>query len=182
MMAGRREGTSLLAFLLIVCGALTWLIYQQLQASPRPTAAKPSPVIEEVELPPLPSVAVFSLEPIETFEDIVLRPLFSPTRRPPDGEAPIVTPTATEESLELGLAGILYSAQQRIALFSAPGEKGLLRLREGDRYRGWTLKSVLPDHVVFSRNEVESEVTLSYVRTQAPVDPRRARKRKKEQE
>ena len=182
MMAGRREGTSLLAFLLIVCGALTWLIYQQLQASPHPAALEPSPEIVAIELPPLPPVTVFSLEPIETFEDIVLRPLFSPTRRPADSEQPIVTPTAVEESLELGLAGILYSAQQRIALISVPGEKGLLRLREGDSYRGWTLKTVLPDHVVFSRNDVESEVTLSYVRTQAPVDPRRTRKRKKEQE
>jgi general secretion pathway protein N len=156
-----------------ICAGLSWFIVQELQApppEPLPVAGGQAPV-----LPDLPAEPSFAMVPAETFSDIVERPLFSPTRRPPaEGTVTIQSP---EPELDITLVGIIISAEEEIAIIKPKDGSQFLRLSEGDNFRGWTLDSIEPDRLTFRRGEVEEHIELTYDEP-PPVKKPRRRKRK----
>ena len=82
-MTGRRFDYWVPLGLLVLCLALVWVIFQQLAAAPNdePVAADGSVIASIVpDLPPEPQ---FEMAPLEDFQAVLQRPLFSPTRRAP---------------------------------------------------------------------------------------------------
>ncbi len=81
----RRHSSSvwLPSLLLVVCGALSWLIYRGFMLGPSPEAAATESTALPTTLPALPPEPQFSMLPIEDFQAILEWPLFSPSRRPP---------------------------------------------------------------------------------------------------
>lgn len=147
-MAGHRFDYWVPIGLLVLCLALIWVIFQQLAAASNdePVAADGSVIAAIVpDLPPEPH---FEIAPIEAFEIVVQRPLFSPTRRPPIEQTARVT---TSENVTLVLKGILIDKDARIALIRPRNSGKIERLAEGQEIGGWTVMLIAPDHVVLER-------------------------------
>ncbi len=172
-MTGARGLAGLLALLLIVCSGLIWVIYQQLQASPHPATRTMGQAAAEIVLPPLPTPEPFALAAIDSMEQVIERPLFSQSRRPPSEEVAVIE-TAPASQLDLTLRGIVFADKGGVALLRPPEGTQVLRLRQGERYQGWTLTTLEPQAVVFERDEESVTLRLDFdVRSDRAAEPRR---------
>lgn len=88
------------------------------------------------------------------------RPIFSPSRRPslPIPAAPVAltpaapTPISTEpEQLPLKLLGTITGGENGIAICLNPSNNDVLRVRTGESFEGWTLRSVRGREVAFEK-------------------------------
>jgi hypothetical protein len=79
------------------------------------------------------------------------RPIFSSSRRPPApavASSPIVKPAAVvpkskdPEGPKFSLVGTVAGVHERFGIFLDPSTKAAFRLRMGDHYQGWKLRSV----------------------------------------
>ncbi|HJU16485.1 MAG TPA: hypothetical protein VJ770_08435 [Stellaceae bacterium] len=98
---------------------------------PAPPAASPS-----VHAPRLDQLVVTTLA----------RPLFSPTRRPPqdkDGGP------GTGNIADMRLTGIVTQPGERLAIFAVTGAKALA-VREGEEVSGWRVEDITPGTVLLS--------------------------------
>lgn len=125
---------------------------------------------------------VFRPAPKNTYAQLVTRPPFSPTRRPPRAK-PVTAPAdrqlAPEEALnpldvpQVTLVGIVISSEHSIAMVQKPGAVELLRLAKGQDLDGWLVKSVQPDRLLLSHGEqlLELELTETGQVTSRPGTP-----------
>ena len=100
------------------------------------------------ELPANPLWAI----PLKQLSNTRERPIFSPSRRPPasavvgppPAAAPVRVPPkpAGPQSPELSLVGTVIGEKESIAVFVEDTTKNPVRLRTGEAYKGWTLRSV----------------------------------------
>ncbi len=173
----RRHSSSvwLPPLLLVVCGALSWLIYRELMLGPSTEAAAKASTAVATTLPALPPEPQFSMLPIEDFQAILERPLFSPNRRPPTvGSVEFSAPTPDVSFL---LKGILIDGDERTAFFRSQRGGEFVHLREGDKMEGWTLVRIEADEVLFASGEIEKVLQPTY----DPAPAKRPRRKKKSQ-
>lgn len=158
------------AFWAIAAAGLLWLVVHQI-ADDRPTlsdviAAPVEASGKNVAAEPQPIIVLPSEDLVG---EIVERPLFSATRRPPSPttlERP-EPDTASDETLALELIGTILVGDVHIALLQHPTE-GLLRRRPGESIGGWTLVNV-EKHRVSLESENEFEIlTLRKDRIRPP--------------
>ena len=143
-----------------VCVALGGIIYRQHQGS--------LSLVNSAEGASHQSAPVAMLPPeisIEEFAAIVERTNFSPSHRPPAGDAPDIS-EPERSPLNFLLKGVVItsarrhkgvvitSARRQVLVLPEDGEK-VTRLEEGDRIRGWTVVAIRPDTVTFRRETVE---------------------------
>ncbi len=146
----------------LVCLGLIWVIYQELQTSPPSWIYQGVNEVRAPLVPDLPPVLKFTMPPASRFEEVLRRPIFSPTRRPPpDREAVAESPPVAPDFV---LAGIIISGQERVTIAFEESTKETVRLREGTDYRGWTVTEILSDWVVLQRQGVEHRLDLFYER------------------
>ncbi|WP_435103492.1 hypothetical protein [Arhodomonas sp. AD133] len=97
-------------------------------------------------------------------KDMVARPLFLPTRRPPKPpEKPQPKePAPKAGKLNLRLSSIVVTPEEQFALarVKGKGEKGDRRLSPGDEYNGWQVMAVFPDSVMFRSDAGTQELML----------------------
>jgi hypothetical protein len=98
---------------------------------------------------------VFALPPIDAFAEVTNRPLFSPTRRPPEHAEDALGSTD-----ELVLTGIVVSAFDRTALIRHGQPLKTARVREGQSIAGWTVRSISTDRVLIENAGTEHELRL----------------------
>src|SRR5215207_1033564 len=72
------------------------------------------------------------------------RPLFSPTRRPPE-----VAQTTASELTNKRLAGIVIEPDRRLAIFAVTGAKALT-VAEGESVDGWRLEKITPTEIALA--------------------------------
>jgi hypothetical protein len=100
---------------------------------------------------------------------ILARPLFSPTRRPP--EAPGTDHSEAPLS-DMRLTGILITPDQRLAIFAPAGGKSLVR-SEGDMISDWRIESIANQSVSLSgptgATTLEPKGDPNLVRVQQPA-------------
>lgn len=93
---------------------------------------------------PAARVQKFELPPIEELQATRERPLFNPSRRPPQivvaSEAP--PPITEAAALPFELTGIALGDDIRIAILHNKTTNEELRLREGDKVEDWMIESV----------------------------------------
>lgn len=163
-----RSGKSVPVALLAVCLGLAWVAYDGLTTEPAPPDIVTTADVEVPPLPDLPTEAEFAMPPARNFVEIVQRPLFSPTRHPaPQGE---VTLETAGSELDLKLVGVIIVSGEEIALVAPRNGSTLVRLSEGDRFQGWTLATIEPHRVTFTRDNVAEQIELSYDQP-PPVQP-----------
>lgn len=156
-------------------GSGAWSIYGHLRTPPTPGSRTlplaPAPIA------PVPPLAEFSLPAIETFTDVLARPMFSTTRRPPTKEA-VAAAVVPDPSLDLTLRGVILSATERIALIVPAARSETVRIRENEQFEGWTLVVVEADFVVFRQGIEELTFEMSF---DAPIpEPQRVRPRRRQ--
>jgi general secretion pathway protein N len=90
------------------------------------------------------------------------RPIFSPSRRPP---APAVAPAAVpkvaaapkpreRENPQLNLVGTIASGEEGFGIFLDQSTKAAVRLKVGEDYQGWKLRSVQGREAVLEKDQL----------------------------
>jgi hypothetical protein len=93
---------------------------------------------------------------IETFSEIVARPLFAESRRPPSkAEVKVASNEPPPETLDL--IGVVISARGRMALLRTLSTSEVTRAIEGQSVGGWEVSDIKPTQVVLRRGD-DSEV------------------------
>ena len=146
--------------LLLVCTALAWVIYRQVAVAPSLKAAANGSNVAATTVPELPPELQYSMRPVEDFQVILERPIFSPSRRPPPVES--VESPPPDSDVTFTLKGILVDDDVRIALFRSKRNKKAVRLRQGDELEGWTLVQIEADHVTLARGGIEKVLEPTY--------------------
>ena len=77
----------------------------------------------------------------ELLTAVLARPLFSPTRRPPE-----TAQVASSELADKRLAGIVIEPDRRFAIFAVTGAKPLT-VTEGESVDGWRIESITPTEI-----------------------------------
>jgi len=97
------------------------------------------------------------------------RPIFSPSRRPPPAavaadlvaEAPRAPPPPQEpERPDLELVGTIASGDEGFGIFLDQSTKTPLRLKVGEDYQGWKLRSVRGREATLVRDQQAAIMTL----------------------
>ena len=99
--------------------------------------------------------------PLTALSSTRQRPIFSPSRRPPPPAvalAPVVKPADAPKPKEperpkLTLVGTIASDHERFGIFLDQSTKAALRLRIGDDYQGWKLRSVEGREAVLEKDQ-----------------------------
>jgi len=108
----------------------------------------------------------FSLPPIDAFNAIVDRPLFSPDRSPPPemseaGEPAPAPEGASSDERQLVLAGTATDQSQRaVAILHDVSQGVQFRVWVGDEVGGWKVKAIKPRVLVLGTATEEVTVTL----------------------
>jgi hypothetical protein len=97
------------------------------------------------------------------------RPIFSPSRRPPPAapaftaeQAPVTAPVPQKE-LEpppLSLVGTIASDDESYGIFLDQSTKAALRLKVGEEYQGWKLRTIQGREVTIERDQQRVSLTL----------------------
>lgn len=154
---------------LTTCATLAAWAWQEMR---EPLPLLPAPVALEVAdeavANPIPEPG-FRISPKNAFAQLVTRPPFSPSRRPPRAKPapapaaqkpePVAHPLVTEP--QVTLVGILINAGKSIAMVRKPGAEELLRLAKGEQLDGWQVEGVLPDRLVLSHGGKLLELELT---------------------
>jgi general secretion pathway protein N len=134
----------LVLLLLVGCLAFGSMIFVELQL----TGTEDPAVAEAAARPDNSPAARRQQNPQvdELLTAILARPLFSSTRRPPQGTA---ANEADSDLADTRLTGIVTEPGRRMAIFAVNGEKPL-RVAEGDAVSGWRIESITPREVSLS--------------------------------
>jgi hypothetical protein len=107
--------------------------------------------------------------PLATLETTRERPVFSPSRRPPPAvdipvaAAPPPPPPAKSVRIEppqLSLVGTVSGDDQSFGIFVDQSTRTALRLRLGEDYQGWRLRSVQGREVTLEREQQTTSFSL----------------------
>jgi len=120
----------------------------------RETAPAPTPQPRgEAEAPKLARLAPFT-----DFATILERPLFSPSRRP----SAVVKPATIAIESRYRLQGIITVGGAWHAIIAPVAGGAGLELGEGDALEGWSVKSIVSDHVVLASPAGEATLALAH--------------------
>ena len=135
--------------LIALCSWLGWTAYEETKrpvplADSRGWAVGTKTAQGQGKSEPQKTTVIFP--PLETFGEIVSRPLFNVSRRPIAVEkiGPDVKPT----ELNVMLSGIVIGQTRQIAHLRSATDKQTLALSVGDKIGDWHILSIFPDHVV----------------------------------
>jgi general secretion pathway protein N len=117
--------------------------------------------------------------PLSTLSATRERPLFTPSRRPPapavagppraEPVAAAPTPAAEPERPQLFLVGAVGAESGGIAIFVNQATNDIVRLRTGDSYSGWMLRSVKGREAMFQKNNETLVLVLPAPGSAAPA-------------
>jgi hypothetical protein len=106
--------------------------------------------------------------PLAALSDTRERPIFSSSRRPPP---PAVAPVPVAKALpppkpapveraQLSLVGTIVGGDQSFGIFIDPSTQAALRLKIGEDFQGWTLRSVQGREVTLERDQQTTLLSL----------------------
>lgn len=105
-----------------------------------------------------------ALPPLEHYQEIVKRPLFSSTRSRPvvqdDSKAPVTQAVADPTLEQLVLTGVVLSPQGRLAILRNERTNKVMHLPEGADVGRWSLEVVAHDGVTFRFRDAKKVLPL----------------------
>jgi general secretion pathway protein N len=140
----------------------------------QPPVPAPVIVVRPPEAPPPAAERTLSPNPLWEIPLASLsttreRPIFSPSRRPPPPVVAAAPPALAPppppkpvraERPQLSLVGTVDGGEESFAIFVDPANKGALRLRIGDDYQGWKLRSVQGREATLERDQQTTILSL----------------------
>jgi hypothetical protein len=142
-----------------------------------PQAPEPPPTAPERT----PSANPLWAIPLATLSNTRERPIFSSSRRPPPAavapvpvaKAPPPPPKSPRaERPQLSLVGTIASGDEGFGIFVDQTTKAALRLKIGEDYQGWRLRSVQGREVTLERDQQTAILSLPQPGTGAAGQPR----------
>jgi hypothetical protein len=115
---------------------------------------------------------------LEDFPEILERPVFTASRRPPERREQTAEPA---QPLTVVISGILITPDSRMALVSPAKDQKPLRLRVGDAIQGWKVVEIDYRRVVIRRGTAERVLDLR-IEAPAPAPDRSRRLRERPRE
>ncbi len=152
---------ALSAGLLAVIGLQLYSGFGSAEAKGVPVAAR-----AKGPLAPLPK-AVINFPPLAEFAEVIERPLFDVSRRPPPKPEPAAETPVQFDQLEL--AGIVKTASGSLAIIHDKRQRQTLRLAPGEKLGPWALVEIRADGITFGKGEASHEMLLH---PQAQEQPR----------
>ena len=153
-------GNRLTPFLLVVCALLAGILaLQQSQGVVRvntPPKTKSTDPASDSEVVPTRFIA----PQMASFGEILERPLFAPSRKPPEPpetKAPVVQGPPSRFKLE----GVAITPEARVAVIRDLNRNELSRLLEGATHNGWLVESVSPEGARLTKGTQSQELTLA---------------------
>jgi hypothetical protein len=162
----------LMVFCAVVVGVVTVeVLYPPQLAKPseRPEAsASAIPEIQPLEGPDVASLGEYN--------EIIERPLFLSTRRPPEEQPeeppePAPEPPSADETFTL--LGVVLTPEATMALLQDDKTGEIARLQVGDQVNGWHLKAVQANSVSLSKGDQAVDLPLVRNRSQPAPQARR---------
>jgi hypothetical protein len=98
----------------------------------------------------------FTMPPIAAYAEVLARPPFAETRRPPPPASRIDYPAR----LGGALVGVIIGPAGRHALVEHGEPARLTRVVEGQEIDGWTIRSILRDRIILLRDEASGELKI----------------------
>jgi hypothetical protein len=147
-------------------------------ASVPSTWSEPTTTVVEVTIPPSTPGAPAAERPLSAnplwgmplkqFTVTRERPIFLPSRRPPAPPASAVTvakvvapPKPKEpEQPQLSLVGTISGDDTKFGIFVDQATKSVLRLKLGEDFQGWQLRSIQSREALFQKNQLTFAVSL----------------------
>ena len=118
--------------------------------------------------------------PLEQLSATRERPIFSSSRRPPPPAPTVVAPVQVQQPVKpseperpaAALVGTVIGTDDRMGVFIDTSTQDILRLRIGEDYHGWVVRSINPREATLMKdgNQV---VVLELPSHAAPLSPRR---------
>ncbi|MDQ2090850.1 type II secretion system protein N [Marimonas arenosa] len=167
-MTGAPRGLALLFVAVLATAGAGVGLYRELSRTPLENQALPGPD-GEPEVQGLSDILKYDPPPLAAFNAVLEKPLFSPTRQPPETVEDDSTPPAEDRSvtspqrLRAKLLGVVVSESRHLAILEVPSEPTVVYVSKGEELLGWTLKELGPDTVEFERNGETVTLTLEYV-------------------
>jgi len=152
--AMRPATLGLLAALALLAAVIGWQVNREV---PVPVSASAA-TQRTGALPAVPQLVV-QLPPVNAFSDIVERPLFVETRRPPAPEAD-VSVSNKEPAPQWNLVGTALTEGDRAALLFDARNRKFLVMRTGTRQAGWELADIQADGVVLEKGKAKHQIKL----------------------
>jgi YD repeat-containing protein len=154
--------TLLTAALLVCCGALGLAAWWQWEASRNAvsgSAGVATAGAEALVAAPRPSTV---LPAPDEYREMVDRPLFTVTRRPPEivSEATAQAPVPPARTPDWKLVGTVVTAGQNHALFWDQKGRRFVRVAPGDTMEGWEVAQIDKDQVLVRQKEKEHAYLL----------------------
>lgn len=147
------------------------VLYPPQLAKPSELPRNTAPVIPEVQ--PLGGLNVASLD---KYNEIIRRPLFLDTRRPPedppeDPPEPSPEPPSADETFTL--LGVVLTPEATMALLQDDKSGEIARVQVGEQVNGWHLKAVQANSVSLSKGDQAVDLPLVRDRSQPAPQARR---------
>ncbi len=160
--------------LVALCGGLGWLAYAAYEAPPAELPAQVVAAAGPTDAAAAPSFRPFRMPAQQRFAELVERPPFTQSRRPPQVSAePVARREAPRRDLKLTLIGVILQPDRQYALVQRPGTKEAVRLARGEKIDGWQVDGILPDRVVLSQAKEVVELELKDAKIKRPKVKRR---------
>jgi general secretion pathway protein N len=156
-------------------------------ASVPSTWSEPTTTVVEVTIPPSspsppPAPAERALSanplwamPIKQFFATRERPIFLPSRRPPaPAEAAVAVPRVVAlpkepERPQLSLVGTIAGDEDKFGIFVDQTTKAVIRLRVGEDFQGWKLRSVQGREATLEKNQLSVVLALPQPSSSQPA-------------
>ena len=97
------------------------------------------------------------MPPLASLREVVDRPLFSESRRPPPAEAP---KEAAAKPPNLTLLGVFLADDRRQALIERGQPPRVEWISERQNLDGWRVEAIGPDRIVLTRSDVRHEIIV----------------------
>ena len=99
--------------------------------------------------------------PIDKFSEIISRPLFAPSRRPPPPKTESNPALEVSKPESFDLIGVIISADERMALLQTLGTGEVMRAVEGETVGGWKVQAINPTEVELKRGNASDVIKIN---------------------
>ncbi len=143
--------------LCLLCMALVGIVHLELsrgadELGPTTAQGTPASQVKPSSLEP----ASFAMAGIDSYREVLERPVFLQSRRPPPEErrGTVIQPSS------LVLVGLIIAPDGQRALIQYGEPPRLQRVMVGQAIEGWSVESILADRIVVRHGDAEEELKL----------------------